>query len=181
MEDAYGESALKYRPALPRLRKQRLLDVRHVAIGFAAASVLAVGVYGIAWARWHHSGVVPGYVRSSVNFPVFQPRNLPAGFAVDTSSFKLNSEVVTFVAKSAQGAVLITEQAIPRQLDFDTFYADQLSDTRRMTTGIGEATIGYFGDTELGSIVTDRTWILVRAKQGVSSQQMDAIVQSLSN
>lgn len=181
MEDAYGEVTLKYNSAAPVVRKHRLIDWRLMAVGFATAFLISAVAFGLTWARWTRSDVVPAYVRSSVNFPIYQPRTLPAGFAVDQTSFKLNSQVVTFVAKRGESEVLFTEQARPRQFDFDNFYTNQLSDSRRTSTNLGSAVIGYFGDGELGSVLTERTWILVRAKQGVSSPQMDTIVQGISN
>jgi hypothetical protein len=100
---------------------------------------------------------------------------------VSADSFKLSSSVVTFTVQSLDKDLVFTEQARPIDFDFDDFYADQFGHARTISTSAGRAYVNAFGEGELASIATERTWILVRSPSGVSASDFDSILQGIKD
>jgi hypothetical protein len=148
-----------------------------VSLAVTAAVLLFVWV----WVRTVQADAIPSHVRSSVNFPLYQPTQLPKGYKIADGSFRLNSSVVTFTVQNLDKSLVFTEQAKPMDFDFESFYTDQFANARKISTGAGRAYVNAFGDGELASIATDRTWILVRSPSGISAKDFDAILQGIKD
>jgi len=169
-------------PVTPTLSAAKPAKQEHrKAITGAVALVFMVCLIA-AWLVFYNSSkdLIPAQTRSAVSFPLYQPHTLPKGFHLDQDSFKASADVVTFTISYAQGKQLaITEQIRPAQFDFDGFYG-QFSNRKAMTTGIGKAVLGSFNDSDLASIITDRTWILLRATSGIDQAQLEALVSGMT-
>lgn len=152
---------------------------KETVLGVSLVILAAILLFTWVWAKTVQADVIPGRVRSAVNFPLYQPANLPRDYTVDSGSFRLNSSVVTFSVQNLDKNLVFTEQAKPMDFDFESFYADQFADARTVSTGAGRAFVNDFGDGELASIVTDRTWILVRSPAGISASDFDTILQGI--
>lgn len=154
---------------------------RETVFVVSVALTTVVLVFAWIWIRTAQADAIPARVRSAVNFPLYQPAKLPQGYKVDANSFRLNSSVVTFTVQNLDKNLVFTEQAKPMDFDFGGFYDGQFADARTISTGAGRAYVNAFGDGELASIATDRTWILVRSPAGVSASDFDSILQGIKD
>lgn len=141
-----------------------------IAVGGAIAVILA---------RSHSSAsVLPAALVSSSPFPLYEPSWLPTGHFVDRQSLNATQQVVTFTVNDQKGKrLVITEQPRPGQTNLDSFYSEQLSGSTTFATAVGQATIGQFEGTTLAGIVTERTWILVRAVSVIGPSDIEQVVR----
>ena len=131
---------------------------------------------------WQHkkSSAFPVNIRSSVNFPLYYPTNLPKNYYLDLGSFSTGQNVLTFSLKGPGGDTLIvSEQPTPKKFDFQAFYSKDINVTTRSLTNQGELVIGKFLSRQVGSLVTASTWIIVSAPQSSPSGYLDQILRSL--
>lgn len=99
---------------------------------------------------------------------------------VNPSSFDATSQVVTFSFSYDSGKKLIfTEQPKPEGFDFNNFYEEQLADKRTVDTAVGSATIGLFEGSSFASVVTDKTWVIMRAPSGIDSNSLARVISGL--
>lgn len=154
---------------------------RETVLVVSLAVTAAVLMFTWVWAKTVQADAIPSRVRSAVNFPLYQPTQFPQGYKISDGSFRLNSSVVTFTVQNLDKNLVFTEQAKPMDFDFESFYADQFANARTISTSAGRAFVDAFGDGELASITTDRTWILVRSPSGVSASDLDMILQGIKD
>lgn len=148
-------------------------------IGLGAV-VVALGVMWYTWQTSQHANDLPSYVASEVSFRLYQPHALPSGFALDKKSFGITSQVVTFVLTYDSGKkLLVSEQPKPQDFDFTNFYGQKLTGTKQIAMPTGAATIGVYNGSGLASIVTDQTWVLIRAPSGINAATFESIVRNL--
>ena len=134
---------------------------------------------------WHpldRHDVIPANIRQAVDFPLYQPTWLPEGFIVDSQSFDVTSQVVTFTVSNSQtrSKLIFTEQPKPAQFDFNSFYDEQLTEKRSLTSPSGQATIGLFEGSLFASVLTDRTWVLIRVPGSQELTQFERVLQYLT-
>lgn len=162
----------------PKLRKQR--PKKRVLPAVVVGIVLLLAGGAAAWVFWLRTpDNIPGNIRKSVAFPLYQPTHLPSGFALDKTSFNSSQQVVTFTINYNGGKKLIfIEQPKPTQLNFSDF-TQQLSNAQSITLPIGQAAIGTYQGVGLGTIAGDQTWVLIRAPGGIDSYNFEAIIHSM--
>jgi hypothetical protein len=157
-----------------RRRKQRVLGL------LLAAGLLAVVGGTVWWVQHNHRQVLPAGLHQAANYPLYSPGWLPSGARLDPASADATSQVVTF-AFTYDGAkkLIFTEQLKPSGFDFDTFYNDQLTEKQTFSTNLGQATVGLFENSPFASVITDRTWIIMRAPMNMDSEQFIHVVRNL--
>lgn len=122
--------------------------------------------------------VFPASLVRASPFPLYEPGWLPAGHFVDKQSLDATSQVVTFTINDEKGQrLVITEQPRPGQTSLDSFYSEQLSGSTTYVTAAGQVTIGQFEGTTLAGVVTERTWILIRAVSTIGPSDIEQIVR----
>lgn len=128
--------------------------------------IVAGGVAGI-WAYDHRSdSLVPKVVRGKIDFPIYypDPAKLPAGFVLDSSSFKsVSPEAVLYIVNYGTNKKLVfTVQKKPSDSELDNFNKQYIPIHRQVSTSVGTATIGAIGNQTVVSLPTkDSSWILM--------------------
>ncbi|HEX8762779.1 MAG TPA: DUF4367 domain-containing protein [Candidatus Saccharimonadales bacterium] len=126
------------------------------------------------------AGTVPTPILQQASFPLYVPAWLPQGMTVRSDSFDATSQVVTFSVDDNRGTRLVfTEQLRPGSQEMSTFYDQQLTEKRTYKTGGGETTVGRFEGTGFAAVVTDKTWILIRAVADIDQKQLEKIADHL--
>ena len=156
-------------------RKKRL-----VSLVFAGSLLVVLAAGAVLWGRHNTASLLPPSVRQVANYPLYRPGWLPAGARLDPASVDATPQVVTFAFLYGGNKKLIfTEQPKPDGFDFDAFYSDQLTGKQTFATAAGQATTGLFEGSAFASLVTDSTWIIMRAPTSTQETLFDHIVRSL--
>lgn len=145
----------------------------------AVVVIVAGGVVAVVLVRSDSlPPTFPASLVSSSPFPLYEPAWLPTGHFIDKQSLDATSQVVTFTINDERGKRLaVTEQPRPGQTSLDSFYSEQLSGSTTFATAAGQVTIGQFEGTTLVGIVTDRTWILVRAVSLIGPADIEQVAR----
>lgn len=112
----------------------------------------------------------------------FYPTTLPDGFAVDKSSMKQTSGVITYIATDAKKRYInFSLQPRAESFDFNTFYGTILTRSFKFVTSNGEAAVGTMqsNGNSVGSLVNSSTWVIVSATASVSNDDIQKIVSGL--
>lgn len=164
-------------PAEPIRKKLQLSRPLYITV--AAVAILTIGVIVILLTQ-STPNYIPAAIRQQVGFPLYQPEHLPKGYVVDTNSFNVTQQVATFTVTYQNSKQLVfSEQAKPAELDFVNFYSQQLADAQAFTTAIGQAAVGIYQGVGLATVSAGNTWILVRAPEGIATDQFAQIVRNL--
>jgi hypothetical protein len=107
-----------------------------------------------------------------VSFPVYYPGQLPSGYVLDESAVSSTSEAVVFSVKNTitGNQLVVSEQAKPPQFDFDDFYRSQMSKVDHIATSVGDGATGSAGEWYMGSVVTNRSWIIIKGPTTAGDQ-----------
>lgn len=144
--------------------------------------VSAIGAFVTLWAypRYSSNNPFSSAIRNNVSIPLLYPQKLPAGYAIDKSSFRTTASGVVFNANNSSSRLVITQQKIPANFDFNNFYTNQLTDIKKFDTKYGRAVIGLNDQRHLGSLVTDKTWLLLTTNsQQPSISDMEIVLKNL--
>lgn len=129
--------------------------------------ILAVG--GGAYYVWRGMAAVtiPQAIIDKTLFPVYVPKQLPAGFALDETSVTNNEGVLVFQLKHTDGRIIsVSEQGIPPKFDFTEFYEKQMKGARTISgtphhSVIGEMVVQEGQGAKFLSVRTGETWVMV--------------------
>jgi hypothetical protein len=149
-------------------------------IGISGVLLLCFATVGllIAIRGDEHSSVPPG-VQEASSFQLYHPTWLPAGYAMNTESYDITSQVVTFSARLGRQSLLFSEQARPEGFNFETFYEDQMTKKRFVQTSTGRAVIGEFEGVQSASLVAGQTWLLIRAPSGLAIGDFEQLLKGV--
>lgn len=154
----------------PRLAKKAVRKHRGRRKGrlkkllFIIFILLVIGSLGsVGYIYYQNRDVVPKSVLAQANIPILYPAQLPAGFQINKSSFNVtNGNLIAYYADNSAGdRILFTVQAKPSNFDYDTFYSQSLQNADKFTTDLGEGAVGTAQGRVLGSLTTDKTWLIV--------------------
>lgn len=107
-------------------------------------------------------------------FPLYIPSATPAGYTYTAGSLHSTSSVIVYTLTSPDGKQLaITEQSRPANFDFS-----QLSGTEEFNTNLGKAYVEDFPTRTTGSVVGDKTWIIVNAPTPIGPDQMSSLLNA---
>lgn len=155
------------------LRNRMLLwgGLPFLILAFAAGSWLAL-----------NTKPIPAKYRQGLEFPLYYPKNLPAGYTVDRSSFRRDNKVLIFSVSAPNGkTIAISEERIPIGLDLSQHVPNpngiKLPDQDTFTTSIGSAQTTLWGDKYVTSLVTQDTWIILNVT-GFTNKQAEKVAQS---
>ena len=126
---------------------------------------------------------IPGKYRQGLNFELYYPKNLPAGYTVNRSSFQRDDKVLIFSINAPNGRqIAVSEEQIPVGLDLSQHTANpsaiKLPDQDTFTTSIGSAQTSFWGDKYVTSLVTQNTWIILNVT-GFTNKESEKVAQSL--
>jgi hypothetical protein len=126
--------------------------------------LLLLGGGGVGFWQYHKNlQLVPAQIKSEAEIPILYPNKLPTGFSVVKSSFNVtNGNVIVYYATDVHdNHINFTVQARPANFDFDKFYSQVMSNASRFSTPAGEAAVGNASGHILGSLASDKSWLLV--------------------
>lgn len=158
-----------------RRKKRRLVGL----VVFACIILLVLTAGFVRW-RQESTSIIPASIRKAVAYPLYRPGWLPEGAHLDPASVDATPQVVTFtILYDGNKKLIFTEQPKPAGFDFDGFYNDQLTNKQTFVTDAGQATTGLFEGSGFASLVTDRTWIIMREPTSTQETLLDHIVRRL--
>lgn len=149
---------LNSRPRKVKKHKNRFKLLKLFLILTLIGILCTAGYYYYAQAQ-----VVPKNIQDQAEIPILYPTKLPEGYSIAKNSFSVtNGNIISYYAES-QGSnrLLFTVQTRPSNFDFEQFYAKSLTNRTKFSTPLGEAAAGTAGDRLLGSLATERSWILI--------------------
>jgi hypothetical protein len=119
---------------------------------------------------------IPSAVAQSIPFPVYYPSSLPVGFKINPSSISNRGQILTYYYEYDGGKkLIITEQAKPPNFDFGKLSGDQ-----EFTAPLGRAYIVDMDTRTTGSLITDKTWVILNAPNKMGADQLRQIIDSFS-
>jgi hypothetical protein len=150
---------------------------------------LVVGFCGsIAYWRffiWQPAVVNPfsKSVTASVQFPLYYPTQVPAGYRVDTKSVTQPQQgVVVFNLIGPRGhKIYLSEEARPVTFDLGGFY-NKFQDLKETPVTDGDVAVGRVshGLTEIASRANNKTWILSNTTANIPLDQLTIMLKSLT-
>ena len=112
--------------------------------------------------------------QNQANFPLFVPKKLPEGYSYQAGSLRINNDIAVFSIKGpGNRALAVTEQAKPQGYDFS-----KLSGTVEFNTDLGKNYVEDFEIRTTGSIVGDKTWLIINTDNPIGADDMKAVLQS---
>jgi hypothetical protein len=77
--------------------------------------LIVIGTAGyFAWQRTKTAGPIPKKVTKNLDFPLYYPFDLPAGYSVNESSFIRRENVLIFSIETRSGkSIAVSEEAVP--------------------------------------------------------------------
>jgi hypothetical protein len=107
---------------------------------------------------------VPLNIKASVNFPLYYPVKLPAGYSIKKDSFSSTPQVVTYYAENHRGErMLFSIQAPPDSVGVNDFNKRVLQNQIQIISDAGQARLGDINGRITGSLVTKKSWVLLTA------------------
>lgn len=139
------------------------------------------------WSRLDDSSLVPDKIRKSLDFSVYYPEHLPAGYTLSTTSFRLAEPgVVLFSVTYAKGkSIVFSEEQQPSSGDIDKFISSYIPLNSAVELPLGQAKVGAYGTaptirTVLSLPIHDGPWLIMTAPADVSHDDLVNIAKSLT-
>lgn len=156
------------------LKLKRIASRKRKILMSVLVIALLVGA-GIFYKSQHSNNPFPKSITSTINFPLYYPKVLPENVTVEPGSIqKLANGTVIFVINYAKGKQLtVSEQALPAN-----FQGTILSNTETLTTKLGTAYVGVYGDHPVGIIVTKKTLLFFNDPSGLDTVKLRQILEA---
>lgn len=82
-------------------------------------------------------------------------------------------------SKSSDKTIILTQQPVPAQFDFESFYDKQFDGAQDVSSIYGRGKAGILNGTMSGSLVTDSTWIIITGPEDLPANDMKLIIERL--
>jgi len=157
---------------------------RHAKI-MAVGLIVVVGLTGTLLLRQelrHKDLQVPPNIAQQVPFHIYIPQKLPGSYQIDNHSFAVNDNILVFKATDGLGGTIaITEQAKPKNFNFDQFYRDHFSETQVLSNVPYPSVSGTDDENHAKplSIVTSDVWIVINSQAALDDADLHTIAQSI--
>lgn len=126
---------------------------------------------------------LPPDIKTKLTFPAYLPEKLPGSYRLQANSFSFQEDaVLLFKAVDSSGSnLLFSEQAKPKEMNFEDFYAKQMKEAKTLSGTPYASVWGRTADesSSILSIVTDETWILLTTKTPISEPDLQTIAKNL--
>lgn len=159
---------------------------RHPYLFLLWLSGLFLSVCLLLGGIWMHqksvkeAAYVPRHIVQDVPFPVYHIKNMPPAYKTDEASYSYRNDILSFkLVRSDKKTVLITQQAVPANVDAEKMVLERLRNTTAIMTPYGKAIIGTQDKTRGASLVSDQTWIFISAPNTITSDDLAAIMRSM--
>jgi hypothetical protein len=169
-----------WRPSI-RVGSKRYAFSKRLLLIVAAAVV--VGLYALVGS----TSAVPKKIQQAVPFSVYYPAQLPPGYVLDMTSFRLPDQgVVLFTVTYGKGKdIIFSEQQQPSRSDIDKFVSNYIPLNTALQFAIGQANVGAYSTapsirTVVSLPIHNGPWLIITAPSEVSRSDMVKILESLS-
>lgn len=168
--------------------KNHALNKRPILVLIFALVVVGL-VIGIHNVFGGNTSSVPQEIRRAVDFSVYYPdiKKLPAGYTLDTKSFRLADPGVVLFAVTYDGSKNITfsEQRQPSSSDIDKFVSSYIPLNTTLQLTLGPAKIGAYGSapnirTVASLPIRSGPWLIITAPSNVNHDDLAKVLQSLT-
>lgn len=157
-----------------KLGRKKIAVIALVVIGLAAGMVL-VGL------KLKKSVLpIPENITNAVTFPLYFPADLPK--KVDfpgPEAFSAQNQVVTYYFNYDGKHISVSEQPRPLSFDFNKFNFQQIAGSKEIVTRSGKAVAGSLGGITTVSLVTDKTWVLVRGDSDIPAATIEQLTENM--
>lgn len=123
---------------------------------------------------------IPENVVKSVNFPVYYPKHMPKNVAYVKDSEKISPNVLLYTLDNNGVKIHVSVQPKPAGVVFEDFYNRVLKNKADIFSNQGKGVIGTAQGSTIGSLVTDKVWVLINTSSTVDGQTFSQIVTSLA-
>jgi hypothetical protein len=173
----FGSKVISREHALRQFKKAKLwLFKTKWRVAGLVLILLLILSGSIFWT--HHRSTIPPLLKQNAaisDIPIFFPAKLPDGFQVDPHSVITQNGITTYTIKFDKNSDLtISQQAKPGNFDFS-----QLQGETQFTTRYGKAIISPLESATTATLVGDKTWVLLRSPDRISTDDMHTILNSL--
>jgi cytoskeletal protein RodZ len=118
--------------------------------------------------------------QKSVNFSLYIPVHLPAGYTYKKNSASASGGVVLYQLNTPANKIIsLSEQPVPDKVAMNDFYNRFLSNKVNVISTEGKAVLGTQGKQIIGSLETKNTWILINTDSGIDHQTLSDTISSL--
>ena len=163
----------------PKRLGGRLIARKWLFLGIIVGAAL-VGIAAVTLVR---SQPIPRAFQEQATYPLYYPDGLPKGAEIDRESFRHPPdapEVLLYQLRWSNGInIVISEQARPEGANFQEFEQTKLSAQRAVITPYGKGIVGRGEGKTIGSLITEKTWVLVTAPAAFTYDDMDRILSGL--
>ena len=162
---------------------KRLLGGRNQRLVIIAVLVICLALAGI-WRITHPAAavVLSDSARSKLLFTPYLPHSIPKGYAFNPHSVTTKEGALFFALTSDKVSVTLSEQAVPKGYDLNTFYDASIVSPTRLHIKQGTAIFGQ-NYRQSGSIISyttpDNTWVIVSSVGKLSQQTATQLISSL--
>jgi len=127
------------------------------------------------------TGPIPRQYRHGLDFQLYYPARLPAGYVVDPTSFKRDGDVLIFSITAPKGRnIAVSEQAIPSNVATHPVKSNApvpLASEKSFQSPIGNVHISLWGDKFVSDTITDETWLILNVT-GFTTNEATTITNS---
>jgi hypothetical protein len=147
--------------------------------------ILAAGSAGGWWYfTQRNTSPVPKNIQKAVSFPIYypDPKKLPAGYSLDTSSFTSPSkDVIVYTVNYGQGNKLIfSVQPKPSIQDINDFNSHRIPIHIEFQTKLGIAELGVIGNQAVVSLPTNiNEWLIITGPQNLRESDISPVLEIL--
>lgn len=137
---------------------------------------VGLGLFAVSSQKPNQAETLPSSVVSAVNFPLYYPKPLPAGWQLNANSPNVfENNVINFSLNNQKAAsqVVITEQRKPPVIE-------EVTKTKKFKTSLGDAYLADLNGHTAGFILADKTLIILSTSGHVADDQLVAIMQNMS-
>lgn len=147
-------------PKKPRQKKFSQQPRKKLLLACLVTAVIIAGL-GLGANRYVSGDPIPKPIKNQLHITLYYPKNMPAQYSVDTSSFTVaDGQAMAFNILNSGGETIgVTEQTLPPKLDLSAPDPGGVQ-PEIFDTPIGKATIRPAGDKRIGYIAAGNTLII---------------------
>lgn len=116
----------------------------------------------------------PETIQKSVHFDLYYPTENK----LNSSSIQDVDGTVSYTVNYKDSPMYVTIQAVPKDFDF-TGLEKQIENSKSIRTPFGKAIIGTISERQIGSLKTDRSWLLITSTKDTPQEDIEAILRQL--
>ena len=166
----------------PPLFNKKLLII-YGAVVVTCLSVIAILLVVTGTLGGSSVVTIPDTIKTKFKSAIYLPNTLPGNYKIDESSFTLAEEdtVLVFNATdSANSKLIFSEQAKPKDFDFNNFHKGQFEDVKTIS---GVSYPSFWGKSVDGrmalSVITDDTWIIMVTSSPLGQDDMALVAKGI--